>query len=224
MSKTCFNLKACQICLLMLLNCKKCFIFPIIWWFFFFLGRVSLKHLDLCKVVYLGRIARWYHVTIVLLMYYLSQKGCSFVIVSKSTCLKIHALAPSRHWSVCRLLSQQSEPLSSVWKSRASLLAPVLQLLRRLCGSEQDVMEQTWLLRSWLSWMARLSGPLISRATVGWALIRLSHTSSGHSFSLWYHILCLHSWKPQYTVQPYYWFSCAFLICGVVQLLLNKLI
>lgn len=151
----------------------------------------------MCKVVYLGRIAWWYHVSIVLLMYYLSEKGCSFVIVTKSTCLKIHALAPSRHWSVCCLLSQQSEPLSPVWKSWASRLAPVLQLLRRLCGSEQDVMQQTWLLRSWLSWMARLSRPLISRATVGWSLIRLSHTSSGHSFSLWYHILCLRSCETQ---------------------------
>ncbi|XP_042370084.1 S phase cyclin A-associated protein in the endoplasmic reticulum-like, partial [Plectropomus leopardus] len=39
----------------------------------------------------------------------------------------------------------QSDPLFLLVK-QSGVLAPVLQLLRGLCGSEQDVMEQTWLL------------------------------------------------------------------------------
>lgn len=90
-------------------------------------------------------------------MYYLLEKGCSFVIVT-STCLKIHALAPFCFWSVCRLLSHRVTHCSLLVKQN-SVLASVLQLLRGLYGSEQDVMEQTWLLCNWLSCVARLPGP-----------------------------------------------------------------
>ncbi len=118
-------------------------------------------------------------------MYYMSEKGCSFVMVTKSTCLKIHGLPPSCLRSVCRLLSLGVTHCSLLVK-QSGVLVSVLQLLRWLYGSEQDVMEQTWLLCNWLSCVAPSTGPLISHATVGWALIILSltHSGSSHSFSL----------------------------------------
>lgn len=96
-------------------------------------------------------------ITIFPLMYYLSEKGCSFVVVTKSTCLKIHALAPSCLWSVCHLLSHRVTHCSLLVK-QGSVLAPLIELLRELYGSEQDLMEQTWLLCNWLSCMACLLG------------------------------------------------------------------
>lgn len=127
--------------------------------FFFFIQIRDL--LRSVKLSILGWIGWWYHLTIVPLMYYLSEKGCSFVIVTKSTCLKIHALAPSCFWSVCRSLSHRVS-LCSHLEKQSSILASVLQLLRGLCGSEQDVMKQTWLLCSWPSCMARLPGPWLA--------------------------------------------------------------
>lgn len=115
-------------------------------------------------------------------MCYVSEKGCNFVIVTKSTCLKIDALAPSCFWFVCPLLSHRVTHCSVPVK-RSSVLASLLQLLRRLYGSQQDVMEQTWLLCNWLSCMARIPSLLISHAAVGWALIILSLTQTGSSLS-----------------------------------------
>lgn len=100
------------------------------------------------------------HLIVFLLMYYYSEKECTFVIVTKSTCLKIHVLAPPCLWSVQHLLFHRGIHCSLLVK-QGSVLALVLHPLRTLYGSEH-VMEQTWLLCNWLSCMARLPGPWLA--------------------------------------------------------------